>query len=860
MNSIYLVLDGIWQWVAERVFVRFEFEMPLAELREHFRGGDAWFKMTSGGLVEWLILSSWCRREGFGPILVTNRMRLLFLGKPLCWLAVVLRNRTLVSVFQGADTAGPRLIFSRPDERRKLFSPSPVEKLLAAVYHDRVSNQWERPLVFVPVLITWRKYQRGASRNASEYFFGLSSRPNVIGKIWYLIRRRKDSMVKGLSPFSMRDCAAGAPDNILGEDDAMRVAKMVRRKTIVAIKEEMRILLGPRYVSPTAVKETLLHDSEVQKTLSEMAQEGQLDKRKMMLGAYRMLSEIVADYSYRFVEVLYALLAWLFTRVFDGLDYREDELEKLRGTLKQKPVVFVSAHRSHLDYLVIPYLLFLNDIVTPHIAAGVNLSFWPVGGLLRKCGAFFIRRSFKGDRLYGLLLKKYVWSLTQNRFNILFFIEGTRSRTGKMLPPTYGMLKMIMNGFQKNLYEDIALVPVSLSYDEVLEQSSYATELAGGQKEKENARALIRSRSVISRNIGKVYVRLADPVSIRELFRAAQVSDLDDKHILQKTAFDLCVRINSVTPLTPKSLLASILLSQADPVTLEQVGLLADFLFRYAHATGHQTTASDEDSSRRAIELLLRQFQRSGLIQAVEGSLPLAFEVDRSRRVAMVFYRNNAIHCFVVPALAQLALSLAAESTERSKDLSSGVECEKIVLEWGVRLRNLFKFDFFFSGSRDFTAELSRAVSHLSGLGRWQREPINSVLAAVNRNSESRMAAGMFQTLLGELIESYAIVFRFAKQNGDLRLDRKALLQRVLKESQNLIAREALVFPESASIQNFGSAVLLLENLGLVETQSENDKPTLLIGGWRSEPENMLLLCENILKLAANGATPLGDF
>ena len=211
----------------------------------------------------------------------------------------------------------------------------------------------------------------------------------------------------------------------------MRVAKNTRRKILVLYNQEMRVVLGPRFLSPLSVKETLMRDPEIQKMILETAEREGVDSKKVMARAYQNLTEIVANYHYRFIEVMYVLMTWLFNRVFDGLVAREDELQKVREIMRTKPVVFIPCHRSHLDYLVLPYVMFIHDMVTPHVAAGANMNFWPVGPFLRLGGGFFICRSFRGDPLYALCLKKYVQYQIKNRYNVTFFIEGTRSRSGK---------------------------------------------------------------------------------------------------------------------------------------------------------------------------------------------------------------------------------------------------------------------------------------------------------------------------------------------------------------------------------------------------------------------------------------------
>ncbi|MEZ4750821.1 MAG: 1-acyl-sn-glycerol-3-phosphate acyltransferase [Bdellovibrionota bacterium] len=422
MSKFYQWIDSAWQWVAERVFVRFDFDLPTEALKHMAETGRLTFCLTHGGIVEWLILSSWSRQHNLGAVLIANRKRILFFSKPLLFLQVLFRRRKYEDLFLSSEL-GPRLLFCPSREPKRPFDPTPSESVLAGIYKQLAPAGTLSSFHLVPILMLWRKYVRGAKRRPFEYLLGLSSRPNILGKMYYLLRQRRDSTVRAIDSFDMHSSATDTTE-MLETSEAIRVAKATRRKILVVTQQEMRIILGPRYDSPHLVKESILRDAEIKATIDRLSKAEGVDPKKVMQRAYQNLTEIVANYKVRTVEVLYVFLRWMFTKVFDGVVYSPEQIEEVREIMRKRSVVFVPCHRSHFDYLVMPYVLFENDIVTPHIAAGVNLSFWPVGSVLRSAGAFFIRRSFRGDELYGLCLKKYIEYILKNRTPFKFFHRG----------------------------------------------------------------------------------------------------------------------------------------------------------------------------------------------------------------------------------------------------------------------------------------------------------------------------------------------------------------------------------------------------------------------------------------------------
>lgn len=798
------------------MFVRFEFDLPTDQLKERLATGRVVFALVDGGLIDWFILSSWCRSQGLGAVEIANRKRIVFFSRPGFWLKYVLGRASYADAFL-SPRVHPRLICLSGRERKKINVPTPSEALLAEIYSRASATGELAGIYIVPVFILWRRHMRGGARLWSEYLLGLSSKPHVFGKIWYLLRRRTDSSVRALGFLPLASKESLEKLEGFDENEAMRAAKSARRKVLVWVQQEMRVLLGPRYHSPSLVKETVLRDPQVQELISRLAKEQGVDRKKLMSQAYQNLTEIAADYHVRLIEVLYVFLNWLFSKVFDGIDIKESEWLQVREIMKNKPVAFVPCHRSHLDYLVIPYVLFRHDMVTPHIAAGINLSFWPVGHFLRRGGAFFIRRSFRGEELYQLLLAKYVQNLLKNRYNLKFFIEGTRSRSGKMLAPAYGMLKMVMEAHSNHVCEDVVLVPVSLCYDEVPEQGTYSRELGGGQKAKESALGLLKSRKLIQRRFGKVYVRLAPPISTKAVFEGAEK---DPRRRLQKTAFQICKSICDKTPITPKSLVSTVLLCHRNPLlSLEEILRVGLVLGHYVRHAGLELSVPSDAAMRLGIERTVRRLRKSGVLLQVED-VPRRYLCEGRKRQLLSFYKNNAVHCLVVPSIALLSFY---RSWENGADRSHA-EMFSDFQSQALRLRDLLKFEFFFNPRVEFLEELDHSA-------RFLFSDLKAPFAEWKRNLKERFVfpadLSVLSRLVGDLIESYAVFFEFVRTSTEGEWEKKAMLAKACRFAELRQQNGEIFFPESVSVMNYGNALSYLENRAIVKIDRDGEKTTV---------------------------------
>src|SRR5438445_382256 len=274
---------------------------------------------------------------------------------------------------------------------------------------------------------------------------------------------------------------------------------------------------GPPLKSADRVVEETLRDLQLRRALAEIARERGRADGSVEKEARKDLREIAARYNPLVVDLLKRLLDFVFHRIYDGVDVDEAGMKRLVEASKRGPLILCPCHKSHIDYMILSMICDDYGLQPPHVAAGDNLNFWPVGRLLRAGGAFFIRRTFRGDRIYSATLGAYVKRLLQDGFTQEFFIEGGRSRTGKLLSPKFGMLTLEVDAWLTGVKPDAYFAPVSLSYERIVEARSYQHELLGGEKQKESAKALLSATKVLRSRLGRITIRVDEPISLARL-------------------------------------------------------------------------------------------------------------------------------------------------------------------------------------------------------------------------------------------------------------------------------------------------------------------------------------------------------
>jgi len=267
---------------------------------------------------------------------------------------------------------------------------------------------------------------------------------------------------------------------------------------------------GPVLKSYGEIKRSVLTEEDLRNYMEKYAERKNIPVYRARQDAVGFFEEIAAKYRPGFVALCAHLIQWLSTTIFEGIRMDRERFETIRRMSLNGPVVFVPCHRSHIDSLVMLYVMTRNRISPPHFFAGKNLSFWPLGPILRMSGAFFVRRSFAGAVFYTKVFSAYIRKLLEQGFHITVFIEGTRSRSGKLLQPQLGMINILLNAYEKGACSDLVFVPVFIGYDRVPEEREYLHEIQGGRKTPESPRQFLKIGKLLKKRYGKIYAYPVD--------------------------------------------------------------------------------------------------------------------------------------------------------------------------------------------------------------------------------------------------------------------------------------------------------------------------------------------------------------
>ena len=486
------------------------------------------------------------------------------------------------------------------------------------------------------------------------------------------------------------------------------LAEFVARQATLALERAERRLRGARYKVPRFVYEDILGRPAFRGGVARIAAELGKPEEATQRKAASYLREIAATHSPYVIDLSARLIHQLVTRGYSAIRYDHQQLERLFALGQRHPLVFLPTHKSNLDHLVLQYVLHENGHPPNHTAGGINMNFFPVGPLVRRSGVFFIRRSFKGNPLYKFVLQQYVDYLIEKRFSLEWYLEGGRSRSGKLLPPRFGLFANVVDAYRRHKSPDVQLIPVAIVYDQIQDVGDYVAEQRGAAKERESLGWFLRLIRRLHRDYGDIHVRFGEPLSLATALGPAAHVDAesaDERHLdVQKIAFESAVRINRVTPITPTSLVALTLLGLGDrAATVPELVKGLYNLVHYIRRRQLPTTVELDVDMPEGVQRILDQLEASGVVSRFAEGLDAVYAISPEQHLTAAYYRNTIIHFFVTPSIAELALLRAAE-----------VEPAAAATEFwneALRLRDLLKFEFFFAEREAFRAELRGEVT-----------------------------------------------------------------------------------------------------------------------------------------------------
>jgi len=770
-------------------------------------------------LFNWLFLRSGIRLTDFA-----NGIRLLPqqpLGAGLrliarrIWLARLrrsgLRERGLSLVRASVRGQRSAFLFLRADQLVDRARPAAqaVESAQSEIDYLRevLDAVFDEPLdvALVPLAVFWRA--RGRGRRMLDVLYGSPERPSVTWKLLSFLWSYRNLAVRIGTPIDLR-----AFVDERREQGRAVVVKQVRRSILIFLRREEKPVLGAALRSLAGTEAVVLNSPEVVAAIAEQGGSTWLGRWRARRSARRQLRGIASRPNPTVLALLDMLVSWVFRRLFQRIDVTG--FEEVVEAAKLHPLVLLPNHRSHFDYLILSWLFYERHLAPPLVAAGANLSFWPLGPILRRGGAFFLRRSFDGDPVYTAVFRSYVQLLIKDGASQEFFIEGGRSRTGKTLQPRLGLLRMIVEAFARGVRRDVYLVPIGFTYERLVEERSMTGEKRGGAKTQESLGTLFQARRVLRSRFGSVAVRFGEPISLAEVTGLAPRSHAAEAAHLRKVAArlgdEISRRINDLITAGRSSVSAVALLGGRGP------GLrVRDFRDRVVEVvalldlaglarSGNLARELAEGRPEAAIDLL----EHSGLVGRRRSAGGDIFEFDDEGREALAYYRATLSPALIWPAA--LALAMRVRPGQKPEELRSEAAA------WV----DLLRLEYFPPALEAALTQLDRFLEHFVERG-WL-EISNSGRVQLLPEGERWMA--FLAHSLRPVLETYAALFEAAVQHeGDVRRHRLlAAAETILEE--HLLLGEAQC-PESLCKTTLGNALALLVADGVLSLQGNLRDP-----------------------------------
>ncbi|MBU4370661.1 MAG: 1-acyl-sn-glycerol-3-phosphate acyltransferase [Proteobacteria bacterium] len=697
-----------------------------------------------------------------------------------------------------------------------LFVEETLHRLLEAQESSAV------PIYLCPELITYGRRREKEKESLLNIFFGQSDSTDPVRRVITFLRYSNMASVISAEPVNLAEYIKAGGDRPREE-----LVRELREELIERIDEEKTAIVGPILKSREEIIGMVLRDKVLVSFMEEMAakaKKGKRDVAAVRKEARKYLEEIASDYSDIFIEIWEKILTWLWNNIYDGVVVDGEGIAKIRQISKKMPFVIIPCHRSHFDYLLLSYSFYKNNIQMPFVAAGTNLAFFPMGYIFRKSGAFFLRRSFKRNDLYAEVFARYVKVLLQEGLPLEFFIEGGRSRTGKMVMPKYGLLSMILQAYQEKACDDLAAIPVYIGYDRVIEEKAYLEELGGVPKEKEKTTDIIRSGKLLRKRYGRVYMNVGEPILLKS-YLAAQEKPLEEMTVAERQGlyrrigYTIVRAINKVSVVTPFALTASGLLCyDRRGISLGELREVLALFFDYlsSRRVSFAMTFADRD---KAVTEALNLFDQSGLISRMgaeeeeEEIEEVVYSLEDDKRMNLEYYKNTILHYF-------LPVSFVATSVLATPE--DMLPLNRIRDDYAF-FKRLFRHEFIFDDQKDDLEEVRETLSYLRDQG---------MIAGFDREGQpwievkgrGRTNLLPFGGLIHNYMESYWVVVRGCYYLRKGPKAEKDWLKYIRGLGARMYRKGEIRRAEALSQSNYQSAIRYLEDVNIISVTEVSEK------------------------------------
>jgi glycerol-3-phosphate O-acyltransferase len=707
----------------------------------------------------------------------------------------------------------PRRSYFDVGRRRRFWDASvtrrPPPYLLELVEEMRAAPAGadaSRDVLLVPTAVYWGRApqkERSLWRLLFAENWALTSRARKIAAV--LINGRNVFVEFG-EPISLRSMLDAAP----AMDQARRVARVLRGQ----LRRQRATRIGPDLSHRRTIVAQVLRARAVRAVVAAESKDKHTSYRPALLQARKYAFEIAANYSHASVQIAEKLLGRVWNRVYDGVKFNH------AGTLKEaieggNEVVYVPCHRSHMDYLLLSYIIYHQGYAIPHIAAGINLNIPVVGRLLRKGGAFFIRRTFAGNALYTVVFMKYLAAIMARGHSIEYFIEGGRSRTGRLLQPKTGMLSMTVRSFLRDPVRPVVFVPVYFGYERIVEAGTYLSELSGAPKRKESWWDLLTSFRVLRERFGTVHVNVGEPIRLDGLLDGAlpnwreQRFDEDTRlpavnTLVSDLAGAIMRGINSAAAVTPINLLATALLASPRGALPESALLRQlDLYLKLLRSNPYSARVTVTDATPSEIVVYGESLK---ILSRVPHKLGDVVKMSDESAQLIAYYRNNVLHLFAMPSL--VACAFIGNAMLRTEDIQR--------LAW--RVYPYVASELFLRWREQEIARVIEGVlAALAEHGVLQPNEDRSAWMRPPPDSPQAMQLSMLAQATIQTIERYYLAISLLLKAGTGTMTQKALEQQCQLAAQRMNMLYGFYSPEFFDRALFENFINLLRERGVIK-------------------------------------------
>lgn len=714
----------------------------------------------------------------------------------------------------------------------------------AAIYSPRllrlieaVKNHPDLHIQFIPVTILW-----GRAPEKEDSLFNLLTadewqNPTIVKQLFNIGVKGRDTYVQFHTPKDLRELLqsehqklnsesleTSSSTDLLNNQQALQViAARVQQRLLGYLNRQQETILGPDQSDRRNVVDKLLYSPAISHAVNIDSKENNRSLEESRKLARGYLNEIASDYSYAMIRFFDRFLTWLWTQLYDGVEVRH--FERVREVAADHEIVYVPCHRSHMDYLLLSYVIYKRGLRVPYVAAGDNLNIPVLGQMLRNGGAFFMRRSFKGNPLYAAVFREYVHSMLMRNTPIEYFIEGGRSRSGRLLPPKKGMLAMTVQSHLRQSGKPIVFIPAYIGYERIMEGGTYIGELKGKPKESESLLGLIKASRKIERIFGHVHLSFGKPLYLEDFMQKYHVAanslpidrantDLPDNvsQMIDNLSIKIMQRINRAVVLNPVSLLSFVLLDTPqgaldEETCLEQLALYK----RIAEKLPYDEDMSITELSPQAI---INYGIKLKLIERTPHVLGDLIRIADGQAALLSYFRNNILHVYILASLCASLIernrSMSMENIERVVGIMYPFLQAELFLKYPIRT-----LDDTLTEHINTLVEEKIIIEKVSNDG--QR-----ILTTPEPNTRSYQQLTVLANSVEQSLERYFMILALLSQQGSGQLTKEQIIDLGHLLGQRLSVLYEDDMPDFFDRTLFSSFIDALERLGYITLSTDS--------------------------------------